>query len=380
MMHDDECYARIKKAKETLGDELLLLVHHYQRDEIYCHADHTGDSLKLSRYACDSKARYIVFCGVHFMAEVADILTRPDQISILPDLSAGCQLADTADPAIVQGAWRDISRALGREASEVITPITYINSAACLKAFCGERGGAVCTSSNARAVMDWAWEKREKIFFFPDQHLGRNTAYAMGLSLDDIVVWDFTQPRGGLSPQQIRDAKLILWGGFCSVHQMFRTEHLTALREKYPSMKLIAHPECSFDVCQAADVIGSTETILKTVRESKSGDHWAIGTELNLVNRLGEEVKDRGIVVKFLSPTLCMCSTMYRIDQQHLAWVLESLVAGHVVNRIQVPEDIAQSAHQALDRMLELIPANLRQKQTTRPVKAPIMDEIRSIA
>ena len=372
LMHDDECRARIAAAKRTLGSDLIVLGHHYQRDEVYCHADYTGDSLKLSRYASQSQARYIVFCGVHFMAEVADIIGRSDQTVVLPDLAAGCQLADTATPAAVGRAWVELSRALGHDAEDTITPITYINSAADLKGFCGERGGAVCTSSNARLVMEWAWQQREKVLFFPDQHLGRNTAVRMGLDLADIAVWNFGQPRGGLTNEQIKRAKLILWSGFCSVHQMFRPEQMQALRQKNANIRLIAHPECSYEVCQSADVVGSTETILKTVRESPPGSTWAVATEFNMVQRLGREVADQGGKVEFLSPTLCMCSTMYRIDQQHLAWVLEGLVEGTIINRISVPDAVAVPARRALERMLALAPTQARQPRESAGADADI--------
>ena len=370
MMHDEECEERIVAAKRALGKDLALLVHHYQRDEVYRHADYTGDSLKLSRFASESQARYIVFCGVHFMAEVADIIGREGQTVILPDMAAGCQLADTASPAAVERAWADIDRALSGEAGSQVTPITYINSAAELKAFCGRHGGAVCTSSNAQAVLEWAWRRGEKALFFPDQHLGRNTAVAMGVPLEDIAVWDYSQPRGGLSRAQVQHAKLLLWSGFCSVHQMFRPEHIQALRQADPDIRLVAHPECSYEVCQAADVVGSTEKILATLRNSPPGSHWAVGTEFNMVQRIGREVAKQGVKVDFLSPTLCMCSTMYRIDQQHLAWVLDSLVDGEIVNRISVEPAIAAPAQQALERMLQLAPPAPPQK---RPESRPAL-------
>ncbi len=353
-LSDEEAEARVVAAKEALGERLVILGHHYQREEVFRHADFSGDSLKLSRQAAQSKAEYIVFCGVHFMAEVADILSRPDQISILPDLGAGCSMADMANLAAVERAWRELASVL--DPDERVTPVTYINSAADLKAFCGRHGGIVCTSSNARKVLEWSFAQRDKVLFFPDQHLGRNTGYTMGIPLEEMVVWDFDQPMGGLTPEQIRDAKIILWKGFCSVHQMFRPEHIDRFKEKYPEAKIIAHPESPFEVCQKSDYVGSTEYIIKTIRDAEPGSRWLVATELNLVNRLHEQFKGEGKSVQFMSPTVCMCSTMFRIDPQHLAWILENLVAGQVVNRISVAPQEAQQARLALERMLEVSP------------------------
>lgn len=350
---DEEYAERIEAARATLGDRLVILGHHYQREEVYRHADHSGDSLKLSRLAADSSADYIVFCGVHFMAEVADILSRPEQIAILPDLSAGCSMADMANLAKVERAWREINEVLG-DADEHVTPVTYINSAADLKAFCGRHGGVVCTSSNAGRALDWSFAQRGKVLFFPDQHLGRNTGYRMGIPLDDMVVWDFDKPLGGLTPDQVRGARMILWKGFCSVHQMFRPEQIDNFLAEHPETKVISHPECSFEVCQKSDVVGSTEVIVKTVAESPPGTRWLVGTELNLVQRLHERHRHEGKSVHFMSPTICMCSTMFRIDPKHLCNVLEGLVEGRVINRIQVPADEAVEAKMALDRMMEL--------------------------
>ncbi len=354
IIDDAECEERIRAAKERLGERVVILGHHYQREEVFRHADYSGDSLKLSRLAANSKAEYIVFCGVHFMAEVADILSRPDQISILPDLAAGCSMADMANLAKVQRAWRELGEVLDVESQ--VTPVTYINSAADLKAFCGHHGGIVCTSSNARRVLEWAFSQREKVLFFPDQHLGRNTGYRMSIPLDEMVTWDFDKPRGGLTEEQIRKARIILWQGFCSVHQMFRPEHIDNFRARYPDAKVVSHPECSFEVCQKSDYVGSTEFIIKTVRESAPGTRWLVGTELNLVNRLHEQFKHEGKSAHFMSPMVCMCSTMFRIDPQHLLWTLENLVEGNVVNRIRVPEQEALLARQALERMLEVSP------------------------
>lgn len=349
---DEDCQARIQAAKEVLGDRLLILGHHYQRDEVFQHADASGDSLKLSRVAAASKAEYIVFCGVHFMAEVADILSRPDQVSILPDLAAGCSMADMANLAKVERVWREMSEVINPD--ECVTPVTYINSAADLKSFCGEHGGIVCTSTNARHVLDWAFERREKILFFPDQHLGRNTAYNMGIPLDQMVVWDFDQAMGGLTEEQIKNARMILWKGFCSVHQMFKPEHIDAFKAKFPDGKVISHPESSFEVCQKSDYVGSTEYIINTINDSPDGTRWLVGTELNLVKRLAEQNKARGTHVHFMSPTICMCSTMFRIDPQHLLWTLENLIEGKVVNQIKVPGKTAEQARLALQRMLDL--------------------------
>lgn len=352
LLDDAECETRIVEAKRKLGSRCVILGHHYQRDEVFRHADFTGDSLKLSRLAAQSEAEYIVFCGVHFMAEVADILSRPEQISILPDLAAGCSMADMANLANVERCWRELAQTFDVETT--VTPVTYINSAADLKAFCGRHNGIVCTSSNARKILEWSFARREKVLFFPDQHLGRNTGYRMGIPLEEMVVWDFTKPMGGLSGDEIRRARIILWKGFCSVHQMFRPEHIDQFKQRHPETIVIAHPEASFEVCQKADYIGSTEYILKTIREAEPNTRWLVATELNLVNRLHEEVKHQGKNVHFMSPTVCMCSTMFRTDPQHLLWVLENLAQGHVVNRIKVPEADAHPARLALNNMLQV--------------------------
>lgn len=351
---EEEIQDRIIAAKETLGERLIILGHHYQREETFRHADVSGDSLKLSRSAANSKAEYIVFCGVHFMAEVADIVSRPEQISILPDLAAGCSMADMANLANVERAWRELSEVL--EPDEQVTPMTYINSAADLKAFCGRHGGIVCTSTNARNVLEWAFEQREKVLFFPDQHLGRNTGYKMGIPLEEMVVWDFDLPMGGLTPEQIKKAKIILWKGFCSVHQLFKPEYIDRFKEKYPETKVISHPESSFEVCQKSDYVGSTEYIIDTIRDSAPGTRWLVGTELNMVKRLHEQYKHEGKNVHFMSDTACMCSTMYRIGPSSLLWVLENLIEGRVVNQITVPEVEAEQALLALNRMLEVSP------------------------
>jgi len=350
-LDDEDCDQRIIKARQTLGDRLVILGHHYQRDEVFKHADFSGDSLKLSREAAKSNAEYIVFCGVHFMAEVADIISRPDQIVVLPDLSAGCAMADMADLDQVERAWTELSSVL--DAEQCITPVTYINSAANLKSFCGKHGGIVCTSTNAQKIIEWSFAQREKVLFFPDQHLGRNTGVKMDIPLDQMITWDYDQPMGGLTPEAIRQAKIILWKGFCSVHQMFKPEQIENFRRESPDGKVISHPEASYEVCQLSDYVGSTEFIIKTITDSEPGSQWLVGTELNLVNRLHQTLADENKTVQFMSPMLCMCSTMFRIDPQHLAWVLENLVEGHVVNRISVAEDVASNARLALRRMFD---------------------------
>ncbi|MCC2658632.1 MAG: nadA [Panacagrimonas sp.] len=353
LLDDSSCDARIVAAKALLGKRLAILGHHYQRNEVFKHADYSGDSLKLSQQAANSDAEFIVFCGVHFMAEVADILTFGERKVILPDLAAGCSMADMANLVKVRKCWDELSQVI--DPDQTVTPVTYINSAADLKAFCGNHGGIVCTSSNAKAVLEWSFSRREKVLFFPDQHLGRNTGFRMGIPLEQMVTWDFMKPRGGLTEEQIRNARIILWKGFCSVHQMFQPAHIDNFRKANPNGKVISHPENAWEVCQKSDFVGSTEYILRTVRASQPGDHWLVGTELNLVNRLADEMKPKGVTVQFMSPTVCMCSTMFRTDPQHLAWCLDNLVAGQVVNQIKVPPNIADPARKALDLMLEVV-------------------------
>ncbi|KFB75664.1 MULTISPECIES: quinolinate synthase NadA [Candidatus Accumulibacter] len=349
-LQDDACHQRIHAARARLGKEAVLLCHHYQRADVYQYADFTGDSLKLSRLASGTDSRYIVFCGVHFMAEVADIMSKPEQIAILPDLAAGCSMADMANLAKVERCWRELGEVL--DVDQQFTPVTYINSAADLKAFCGARGGIVCTSSNAGTIAAWAFARREKILFFPDQHLGRWTGFQMGIALDEMMVWDPDLEMGGLTAEQIRRARLLLWKGHCSVHQMFQPSHILRFRNQHPNGLVIAHPECSFEVCRQADFVGSTEYIVRTIKEARPNTRWLVGTELNLVNRLAEEVRHEGKIVQFMAPTVCMCSTMQRIDPQHLAWTLENLADGQVVNRITVPEHERALAKLALERML----------------------------
>ena len=352
-LQDDACESRIVAAKAALGKRAVILGHHYQRADVYKHADLTGDSLKLSKLASQTDADYIVFCGVHFMAEVADILSKPEQAVILPDMNAGCSMADMANLAKVERAWRELGAVL--DPDQAITPVTYINSAADLKAFCGEHGGIVCTSSNAKQVLEWSFARREKVLFFPDQHLGRWSGYMIGIPPDEMVVWDFDEPLGGLTPEQIRKARILLWKGHCSVHQMFQVQHVLNFRNQYPEGMVISHPECNFEVCKLSDYVGSTDFIINTVAESKPDTRWLVGTELNLVNRIAEQFKPQGKIVRFMASTVCMCSTMARIDPQHLAWTLENLVEGKVVNQIKVPAREAELARTALRRMLEVV-------------------------
>ncbi|MBX9894770.1 MAG: quinolinate synthase NadA [Nitrosomonas sp.] len=351
-LQDEACTQRIIAAKKTLGKRAVILAHHYQRADVYRHADLTGDSLKLSFLAAQTDADYLVFCGVHFMAEVADMLSSPEQIAILPDMAAGCSMADMANLANVERAWRELAEVL--DPDEAITPVTYINSSADLKAFCGEHGGIVCTSSNAGKVLQWSFKQREKVLFFPDQHLGRWSGHQSGISLEQMPVWNFDEPMGGLTREQIKNAKILLWKGHCSVHQMFQPHHIIRFRNQYPDGIVISHPECSFEVCKASDYVGSTEYIIKTIAAAESGTRWLVGTELNLVSRITEEFKSQGKIIQFMSPMVCMCSTMARIDPQHLAWTLENLVSGNVVNQIKVPETEARLARIALDRMLKI--------------------------
>jgi quinolinate synthase len=342
---------RARAAKEKLGDKVFVLGHHYQRDEVIAFADVTGDSFKLARdAAARPEADYIVFCGVHFMAESADILTRPDQAVVLPDLAAGCSMADMAAIGQVEDAW-DVLVDAG--IAEVTVPVTYMNSTAAIKAFTGRHGGTVCTSSNARRALEWAFEQGEKVLFLPDQHLGRNTAVLeLDIPLESCVVFDPHKPGGGLTTDQLRDATMILWKGHCSVHARFSADAVAEVRERIPGVNVLVHPECRHDVVTAADYVGSTEFIIKTLEAAPAGSAWAIGTELNLVKRLALAHPDKQVV--FLDRTVCFCSTMNRIDLPHLVWALENLVEGTVVNRIEVDADDAHWARIALDRMLAL--------------------------
>lgn len=351
-LEDEACDARIFAAKRALGERAVVLGHHYQRADVYKHADLTGDSLKLAKLAAQADAEFIVFCGVHFMAEVADILSKPEQVAILPDLAAGCSMADMASLAKVERAWRELSEVLTPD--EDVTPVTYINSAADLKGFCGEHGGIVCTSSNAGRILEWAFARRGKALFFPDQHLGRWTGFNMDIAPEQMLVWDPDEWLGGLTPEQVKQAKVLLWKGHCSVHQMFQPQHILKFRNQHPDGFVIAHPECRFEVCKLSDHVGSTEFIINTIRDAPANTRWLVGTELNLVNRIADEFKAQGKIVQFMSPLVCMCSTMNRIDPQHLAWCLENLVEGKVVNQILVPDREKKFAWLALDRMLQV--------------------------
>lgn len=347
----EELCRRTAAAKSTLGERVMILGHNYQRDEVIQHADFRGDSLMLSKLAAERSERpYIVFCGVHFMAETADILSRSQQTVILPDMAAGRSMADMAAIEQVDQCWEALGRVVPVE--DTVMPAVYVNSVAVLKAFCGEHGGITCTSSNAKAVIEWCWARREKILFFPDEHLGRNTANKMGIPREQMIVWDPYQPNGGNTKEAIKRATLILWKGHCSVHQMFQPVHVDHFRKQYPDGKVIVHPECHENVVNKADLIGSTEFIIRTVTDAPSGTTWAVGTELNLVNRLKHELTDKKVF--FLSSTVCQCATMFRIDAAHLCWAMENLAEGQVVNRIVVPEDDKRWAKVALDRMMAI--------------------------
>jgi quinolinate synthase len=348
---DPELVSRARIARAALGDRALVLGHHYQRDEVIEFADITGDSFKLAQAAAEqSTAEYIIFCGVHFMAESADILTSSKQKVILPDLAAGCSMADMATANQVQECWSQLS-AIG--IADKTIPVTYMNSSAAIKSFTGEHGGTICTSSNAKKSMEWAFTQGEKILFLPDQHLGRNTAVlSLGLSLEDCVLWNPWKPMGGLTAEQLQAAKVILWRGHCSVHGRFSVESVNEVRKRLPGVKVLVHPECQNEVVSIADVVGSTEAIIRAVEQSPPGSKWAIGTELNLVSRLAKNHPDKEIV--FLDKTVCYCSTMNRIDLPHLVWAMESLVAGHVVNQIKVDPETARFSKLALEQMLAL--------------------------
>lgn len=348
---DPDLVARAVAARAGLGSRALILGHHYQRDEVIQFADITGDSFKLAQAASEQKdAEFIFFCGVHFMAESADILTSPQQKVILPDLAAGCSMADMATASQVQECWKELER-IG--VAKTTIPVTYMNSSAAIKSFTGENGGTICTSSNAQKTMEWALTKGRKILFLPDQHLGRNTAVlSLGLSLEDCVLWNPWKPMGGLTEDQIKNATVILWRGHCSVHGRFTRDSVNEVRARIPGVNVIVHPECTHDVVTAADVVGSTEKIIQTVSQSAPGSKWAVGTELNLVSRLAANNPDKEVV--FLDKAVCYCSTMNRIDLPHLVWAMESVLAGHIVNHIKVDERVARFSKLALDQMLAL--------------------------
>jgi quinolinate synthase len=359
-MPDRSMDARIAEARARLGATTMILGHHYQRDEVVRFADFTGDSYKLSKTAAESDAKYIVFCGVHFMAESADVLAREGQQVILPDLNAGCSMADMAEISQVEDCWDALERA--GLAGETI-PVTYINSTAAIKAFCGEHGGLVCTSSSARAAMEWAFARAKRILFLPDQHLGRNTGFAMGIPLEEMTVWDpwavqigsgkFGSFGGGQTKERLTASRILLWKGHCAVHQRFLPSHVDQARAKYPGIQVIVHPECRYEVCQKADALGSTEQLIALVERAPAGSMFAIGTEIHLVNRLARRFAPEGKKIITLDDTGCLCTTMYRITPQHLAWALENLVEGRVVNRVQVKPAVKHWAKVALDRMIE---------------------------
>ncbi|HKH71267.1 MAG TPA: quinolinate synthase NadA [Vicinamibacterales bacterium] len=349
-LSDEEMMRRITAARATLGDRLVILGHHYQRDEVIKFADYTGDSFRLARQIAQRpNADYIVFCGVHFMAESADVLCSPHQQVILPDLAAGCSMADMAAPEQLESCWEELTQ-MGIQG---VVPVTYINSAASIKSFVGERGGTVCTSSNAMATLKWGFSQGEKILFLPDQHLGRNTAYKMGIPLDEMVVWDPDEIFGGLDPEQVQRAKMILWKGHCSVHTRFTSKQIEAVRRQHPGIRVIVHPEVPWDVVQAADDSGSTEYIIKAVTNSLEGSIWAVGTEVHLVNRLAQQLAPGRTVVS-LDQFGCLCSTMFRVSPNHLLWILEELVDGRVHNRVAVPEEQKHWNRVALERMLSI--------------------------
>ena len=350
----EELEARVRAARAELGTRAIVLGHHYQREDIIQFADVRGDSFMLAQYAAERpESEYIVFCGVHFMAEAADILSAPHQQVILPNIEAGCSMADMAAPGDVRAAWRELEELFG--GSEDLIPVTYMNSAASLKAFCGEHGGVVCTSSNAVKVLEWAFERGKRVFFFPDQQLGRNTGHAMGVPLEEMTLWNWRLPAGGLggaTPEDLERSRIILWQGHCSVHQRFSVTQIEAARERYPDVQVVVHPECRYDVVQAADANGSTAYIARYVAEAPAGAVIGIGTEINLVSRLAKEHPDKTVFC--LDPVVCPCSTMYRVHPAYLAWVMESLVESRVENQIVVPEDDREPARVALDRMLAL--------------------------
>jgi len=347
---EDTILENIQSLRQELGDKVLILGHHYQREEVFHFADVSGDSLKLSQQAADADAANIIFCGVHFMAETADILTTDAQAVFLPDLAAGCSMADMANDVQVKQCWQEISTVL--DAESTVTPVTYINSTAALKSFCGEHGGIVCTSSNAQKVLAWSWQQTEKILFFPDQHLGENTALKMGVPESEMIIWDPSQALGGNTKEAIEHARLILWKGFCSVHQLFKAEHAVTMRKNHADIEILAHPECSREVCETADFVGSTEAIIQYVAQAKVGRKFAIATELNLVNRLRMQYPEKPIW--FLSPMVCMCSTMFRTDPQHLYATLLAIRDGDKTHQIIVPDTQKTWAKVALERMLNL--------------------------
>jgi quinolinate synthase len=364
---DHSMDGRIAEARAKLGATTVILGHHYQRDEVVRFADFTGDSYKLSKIAAASDAKCIVFCGVHFMAESADVLAREGQQVILPDLNAGCSMADMAEISQVEDCWDALERA---GLADGTIPVTYINSTAAIKAFCGERGGLVCTSSSARAALEWAFVRGKRVLFLPDQHLGRNTGHAMGIPLDEMTVWDPWAVQigsfwGGQTKERLAASRILLWKGHCAVHQRFLPSHVDQVRAKYAGIQVIVHPECRYEVCQKADALGSTEQLIAQVEKAPTGSMFAIGTEIHLVNRLAKRFAAEGKKIITLDDTGCLCTTMYRISPQHLAWALENLVEGRVVNRVQVKPDVKHWARVALDRMVESVDAARERVQSS---------------
>ena len=349
LVPDNALDDRIAAAKARLGEDVVILGHHYQRDEVIQFADFRGDSLKLSLQASETYSRYIVFCGVHFMAESADILRREHQVVVLPDLNAGCSMADMADIGQLEICWSELASVVN---SRKVIPVSYMNSTAAIKAFTGEHRGSICTSSNAAAALEWAFEKGEKVLFLPDEPLGRNTGYRLGIPLDEMIVWDPLQELGGNRPDALRKARIILWKGYCSVHQRFTPEQVRRVRREHPGIRVIVHPECRFEVAQTGDEVGSTEGIIKAIESAPTGSEWAVGTEIHLVNRLRKAFQDRKVIS--LDPSVCVSTTMFRITPQHLLWTLENLGCGNLINRISVDERTRYYAGLALDRMLVL--------------------------
>ncbi|MCK4658953.1 MAG: quinolinate synthase NadA [Phycisphaerae bacterium] len=365
-MTQEQMADEITRRRRAIGRRLVILGHHYERDEVLRFADFTGDSLKLSQIAAEqTDAEFVVFCGVHFMAESADILTDDSVRVILPDISAGCSMADMADLDQLEEAWRFLADAT----TQTIAPITYVNSAATIKAFCGRHGGACCTSGNAQPILEWALKHGDKVIFLPDQHLGRNTAYAMGINLSQMVLYDPELPDGGLSTEQARSARIILWKGYCSVHSLFTVEQCDHIRRVDPDCRIVVHPECPWEVVQKADLAGSTEFIIKAIAESPAGSRWAVGTETHLVNRLAGRHLDKQ--VRSLAGVQCLCTTMYRIDLGHLLWVLDELSAGRMTNRVIVPPDVRDDALVALERMLKNVPSQPQAAKPPSPDNSP---------
>ena len=347
----EEIHRRGQEVKDRLGDELLILTHHYQQDDTFFFGDVAGDSLYLAQEAAKTSAKYIIFCGVQFMAESADILTAGDQQVVLPNLNAGCSMADMADPDTIEDCWEHLEDLCGEES---FIPITYINSSATLKAFCARKGGTICTSTNAKKILSWALDQRKRVIFFPDQHLGRNTGHLLGIPSEKMVLWNRALDGGGLGDQAIQNSQIVLWDGYCSVHCRFTLDHVKTIRSRIPDVKIIVHPECPHEIVEASDYSGSTNQILKTIDDAPSGTSWAVGTEINMVHRMAKQFAKDNKHVEILNPNVCICSTMYRNHPATVLWVLDQLMSGEVIHQISVPDAIKQEARLALDRMLKL--------------------------